>query len=252
MLAALFFSFPAEGADYVGAEKYSPCHMEQYNDWQASGHPWKFRKAEKACYAKLPLPPGYTWDDISYVIGGATKKARYIDNKGYITPPRTAPRPKPCTTLEDGSWSSYHPGEKKPYDCGPCHMTAYSPEGLQDNREGIIGTWAEDGISCEEYHGPGGDHLRNPTRTTISIDRSAEACGKCHQRGGIGPEPPARGGFIQHHEQINELKAGVHKNLTCTTCHTPIRGPSWPRTTAPPAMPRRPGPSPAISTARRA
>ena len=37
----------------------------------------------------------------------------------------------------------------------------------------------------------------------------------------IGPEPPAQGGFIRHHEQINELKAGVHKDLTCLDCHNP-------------------------------
>lgn len=100
-------------------------------------------------------------------------------------------------------------------------MTAYSPEGHQDNMEGMIGTWAEDGISCEECHGPGMDHLRNPVKETIVVDRSQEACGKCHQRGGIGPEPPASGGFIRHHEQINELKAGAHGDLSCIDCHNP-------------------------------
>ena len=37
----------------------------------------------------------------------------------------------------------------------------------------------------------------------------------------MDPAPPASGGFIQHHEQINELKAGVHKDLVCTECHNP-------------------------------
>jgi hypothetical protein len=100
-------------------------------------------------------------------------------------------------------------------------MTAYSAEGHQDGMEGMIGTWAEDGIGCEECHGPGGDHIRKPSKATIKINRTAEACGKCHQRGGMGPEPPAKGGFIQHHEQINELKAGVHKDLNCIECHNP-------------------------------
>jgi hypothetical protein len=100
-------------------------------------------------------------------------------------------------------------------------MTAYSPEGNQDGLEGMIGTWQEDGIGCEECHGPGAAHVKNPTKETIKIDRTAESCGKCHQRGGMGPEPPAKGGFIQHHEQINELKGGVHKDLTCLECHNP-------------------------------
>jgi hypothetical protein len=224
VLLVFCFSWPALAAsgDYVGSEKCFDCHSEIYNSWQASGHPWKLRKADKAKYAKLPLPPGYSWDDISYVIGGANKKARYIDKQGYIiTAAKDGAEAKTQYNLEDGSWSFYHKGEKKPYKCGPCHMTAYSPEGNQDNLEGMIGTWAEDGISCEECHGPGMEHLRNPSTETIKIDRTADACGKCHQRGGMGPEPPAKGGFIQHHEQINELKAGVHKDLSCIDCHNP-------------------------------
>ena len=208
--------------DYVGSEKCFECHAEQYNKWQASGHPWKLRKAEKAKYSKLPLPPGYTWDDISYVIGGATKKSRYIDKNGYIiTAAKDGSEAKTQYNLEDGSWSFYNKGKKKPYKCGPCHMTAYSPEGNQDGMEGMIGTWAEDGISCEECHGPGEEHLANPVKETIKIDRSQDACGKCHQRGGLGPEPPAKGGFIRHHEQINELKAGAHGDLSCIDCHNP-------------------------------
>jgi hypothetical protein len=218
----LFLAQPVEASEYVGSDKCFGCHAEQYNDWQSSGHPWKLRKAEKAQYAKLPLPPGYSWDDISYVIGGANWKARFIDKKGYIiTSAKDGSEARTQYNLEDGSWSFYHKGEKKPYKCGPCHMTAYNSEGNQDGLEGMIGTWAEDGIGCEECHGPGSAHLDDPKTGNVKIERSAEACGKCHQRGGMGPEPPAKGGFIRHHEQINELKAGVHKDLTCLECHNP-------------------------------
>ena len=220
-LVILVFAAPGPAADYVGSGSCFECHQDIYNYWQSSGHPWKLRKVEKARYAMLPLPPGYSWDDISYVIGGANWKARYIDLNGYIiTTAKDGSEAKTQYNLENGSWSFYHKGEKKPYKCGPCHMTAYSPEGNQDGLEGMIGTWAEDGIGCEECHGPGSDHIADPSGG-VSIDRSAEACGKCHQRGGIGPEPPAKGGFIRHHEQINELKAGVHKDLTCVECHNP-------------------------------
>ncbi len=215
-------AMPASATDYVGSDKCFSCHAAQFNLWQASGHPWKLRTVEKARYAKLPLPPGYSWDDISYVIGGATKKARFIDKNGYIiTAAKDGSEAKTQYNLENGSWSFYSKGEKKPYKCGPCHMTAYSKEGNQHGMEGMIGTWAEDGIGCEECHGPGGEHLKKPGKATIMIDRSADACGKCHQRGGLGPEPPAKGGFIQHHEQINELKAGVHKDISCIQCHNP-------------------------------
>jgi hypothetical protein len=213
---------PVIAADYVGSNACFECHQDNFNDWQASGHPYKLRTVEKARYAKLPLPPGYAWDDISYVIGGANWKARYIDKKGYIiTSAKDGSEAKTQYNLEDGSWSFYHKGEKKPYSCGPCHMTAYKKEGNQAGLEGMIGTWAEDGIGCEECHGPGSDHVASPAKANVKIDRTAEACGKCHQRGGMGPEPPAQGGFIRHHEQINELKAGVHKDLTCLDCHNP-------------------------------
>jgi len=228
LIVSLFlfcFMVPAYSSfatEYAGSESCFECHAEQFNQWQASGHPWKLRKVEKARYAKLPLPPGYSWDDISYVIGGANKKARFIDKKGYIiTTAKDGSEAKTQYNIQDGSWSFYHKGEKKPYKCGPCHMTAYNKEGHQDNLEGMIGTWAEDGIGCEECHGPGAAHLKNPVKETVKIDRSADSCGKCHQRGGMGPEPLAKGGFIKHHEQINELKAGVHKDMACIDCHNP-------------------------------
>ena len=211
-----------QAADYVGSEQCFQCHQEQFNDWQSSGHPWKLRKVEKARYSKLPLPPGWSWDDISYVIGGANKKARFIDNQGYIvTTAKDGSEAKTQYNINDGSWSFYHQGEKKPYKCGPCHMTGYNKEGNQDGLPGMIGTWAEDGIGCEECHGPASAHVAKPAKTNIVTNASAEACGKCHQRGGMGPEPPAKGGFIQHHEQMNELKAGAHKDLSCVECHNP-------------------------------
>ena len=211
-----------DAAYYVGSDQCFGCHAEQFNDWQASGHPWKLRKAAKARYAKLPLPPGYSWDEISYVIGGANKKARYIDLEGYIiTQAKDGSEAKTQYNIEDGSWSFYHKGEKKPYKCGPCHMTGYSPEGNQDGRPGMIGTWVEDGIGCEECHGPGSDHAQKPSKDNISVVSTSEACGKCHQRGGINPKPPAKGGFIRHHEQINELLSGAHNGLSCMECHDP-------------------------------
>ena len=222
LTALAVYAMPAAAADYVGSDQCFKCHQDQFNDWQASGHPWKLRKVEKARYAKLPLPPGYSWGDISYVIGGANKKARYIDRDGYIiTTAKDGSEAKTQYNVEDGSWSFYHKGEKKPYKCGPCHMTNYSAEGNQDGLEGMIGTWSEDGIGCEECHGPGEDHIRQPAKTNIIVDTNTDLCGKCHQRGGMGPTPPAAGGFIKHHEQINELKAGVHKDLSCVTCHDP-------------------------------
>ena len=63
VLGAFLFAPSVEAGSYVGSEQCFSCHKDQFNDWQASGHPWKLRKMEKARSAKLPLPPGYSWDD---------------------------------------------------------------------------------------------------------------------------------------------------------------------------------------------
>jgi hypothetical protein len=85
----------------------------------------------------------------------------------------------------------------------------------------LIGTWAEDGVGCEECHGPGSDHMKKPLKENISVVSSSRACGKCHQRGGINPQPPVSKGSIKHHEQINELLSGAHNELSCMECHDP-------------------------------
>ena len=136
MLFVGLLGSPALGADYVGSDQCFTCHTDQFNYWQASGHPYKLRKVEAARTSKLPLPPGYRWDDLSYVIGGAIKKSRYIDLEGYIvTSAKDGSEAKTQYNLQDGSWSFYHQGEKPPYKCAPCHMTAYSPDGNQDGRD---------------------------------------------------------------------------------------------------------------------
>ncbi len=212
----------ASAADYVGSNKCFSCHQEQFNYWQASGHPYKIRKAEKVRYTGIPLPPGYAWEEIAYVIGGANKKARFIDLEGYIiTKAKDGSEAKTQYNMQDGSWSFYHKNEKKPYKCGPCHMTNYKKGGNQDGLPGMIGTWSENGIGCEECHGAGEQHIAAPTKANISINSSSDACAKCHQRGGTGAKPPAKGGFIKHHEQINELRVGSHGDLSCMECHNP-------------------------------
>ena len=140
-------------AEYVGSEKCSECHLALYSDWSATGHHLQLRKAEDAQHASLPLPQGYTWDDVSYVIGGVNKKARFVDRNGYlITSAKNGSKAKTQYNLENDSWSDYLPGEKKPYDCAFCHTTGYSLEGHQNGLLGIVGTWEEDGIGCEACH----------------------------------------------------------------------------------------------------
>jgi hypothetical protein len=221
-LMSVAFSAPAMGQNYVGSESCFTCHPEQYNDWKASGHPYKLRPASQAKFAALPLPEGYSWDDISYVIGGHKWKARFVNKKGYIITTDKEGNAMPTQwNIRSGKWVNYHAGEKKPYTCGSCHTTGFSKEGHQGGLEGIGGTWASPGIQCEACHGPGGEHVKEGEAEKIKKITSSALCGNCHIRG-AKDKIPFKGGFIRHHEQYNEYLASPHaKKLQCTSCHDP-------------------------------
>jgi DNA-directed RNA polymerase subunit M/transcription elongation factor TFIIS len=218
---------------FIGAEACAECHEELYDVFIGSGHPYKLNKVvdgqpPEYPFTKLDGPPeGYTWDDISYVIGGYNWKARFIDQDGFIiTGDENAATQynfyNPDLDMGD-NWVPYHAGEEKPYDCGTCHTTGYSPEGNQDGLPGLVGTWAEGGIQCEECHGPGSQHAQHPMSFQMNIDRDAAACGDCHFRG-VVEELDASGGLIRHHEQYEELFQSKHATIDCVQCHDPHAG----------------------------
>jgi hypothetical protein len=93
----------------------------------------------------------------------------------------------------------------------------------QDGLPGLVGTWAETGITCEECHGPGSNHVDDPYGVALKVDRDAQACGDCHLRGAI-ESVDAKGGFIKHHEQYEELFQSKHNALSCVACHDPHAG----------------------------
>ncbi|MEJ5375338.1 MAG: multiheme c-type cytochrome [bacterium] len=223
------------GATYVGSAKCSTCHKQIYDTFMKSGHPWKVSKvvdgkAPERPFTQIPSPPeGYSWSDISYLIGGYAWKARFMDKKGYIITGKDEKAKtqwnfaNPVVGKEAG-WVAYNPGKKEmKYDCGPCHTTGYRPTGNQDNLPGIVGTWAEPGIQCEACHGPGSLHAENPYGVKAQVVRDSELCGKCHRRGAV-EMVDAKGGFIEHHEQYEELFQSKHVILNCSICHDPHTG----------------------------
>jgi len=206
---------------FVGASTCKTCHPDVFNEWANSGHKYMLTPADTAqktgYYWNWPNPsppPGKSWADVSYVIGGFGWKARFIGKEGYlITGPQTQ------YNLATGEWVEFHEGDTL-YTCGECHTTGYKEEGHQDNLPGIEGTWALYGIQCEECHGPGSKHVEDPYNYPMEIEGSKWLCGSCHIRG--NPYSiPAKGGYIKHHEQINELLASSMSVLECVDCHDP-------------------------------
>ncbi len=224
----------AAGAEYVKAATCAGCHQELYDVFMMSGHPYKLNSVVDGQPPTYPFtevpdtPDGYTWDDILYVIGGYNWKARFVGKDGYIitgdaeaTTQYNFANP---VVGNDAGWVGYHAGEANvPYNCGTCHTTGYNPNGNQDDLPGLVGTWSEGGIMCEECHGPGSLHVQDPYGVSMDVDRDSAMCGSCHLRG--APEAvDASGGFIKHHEQYEELFQSKHITVACVTCHDPHDG----------------------------
>lgn len=227
-----------DGADFeppvfVGAQVCANCHEDIYDIFSRSGHAHILNRIEggeapEYPFSEIPSPPeGYTWDDISYVIGGYNWKARFVDENGFVITGDEDSATQynlynPILDMGD-DWVPYRPGEEAPFDCGSCHTTSYSPEGNQDGLPGLVGSWAEGGVQCEECHGPGSAHIQHPVSYGMEVDRDSEACGECHFRDTV-EELDASDGLISHHEQYEELFQGKHITIDCVVCHDPHAG----------------------------
>ena len=244
------------GASYVGSGACKSCHP-QVGAWHelhghgniltpTLGQPPQFPSEAEG--AGVPDPPaGFDWSDISWVIGGYTKRASFAGLDGYL-----------LTNGVDGvdsQWNldflpngtaagfvEYEPSQvtPKPYDfsCFQCHTTAPAaqdpgfPE-FEENRPGFVGTWGEAGVMCESCHGPGSNHfnsvedraLVDPTKIFVDVT-GTKSCFECHNRpfDSRNGKILAGGGYIKNQEQYPELKAsGGHSEFACTFCHSPHR-----------------------------
>ncbi|MEZ4733201.1 MAG: multiheme c-type cytochrome [Caldilineaceae bacterium] len=217
-------------ATYVGSEACQECHEELYTSFLGTGHRNALTKvvdgeAPTFPFSEISDPPaGYTWDEILYVIGGYGWKARFVDQQGYlITGDAEAKtqynlRNKSLDLGDD--WVAYHPGEEVNFDCGSCHTVGYIPQGNQGGLPGLVGTWAEEGIGCEACHGAGSSHVNDPYLVDMQVNRDSELCGDCHRRNEV-VTVDAENGFIQHHEQYEELFSSKKRVMRCVDCHNP-------------------------------
>jgi hypothetical protein len=227
-------------ATYVGSKTCAGCHKDLAASYMKTGHASALIKtsgeAPKYPFTEVANPPdGWTWADITYVIGGYNWQARFVNKDGYIVTDKPGATAADTAYLNqynlansnlstDAGWVSYHAGEADlPMDCGQCHTTGYQPTGNQDKLKGLVGTWAEAGVGCEACHGPGSLHIANPYTTPMKIDRSSELCGKCHTSGDM-TKVAAADGFIDQRAQYNELFQSKHIVLQCALCHDPHQG----------------------------
>jgi len=223
--------------DFVGSQSCKACHDNVnantgYNIWEEytkTGHPYKLNAVSGGPPSYPPNtspgvpapPPGSNWSQFVYVIGGYGWKARFIKSDGNVYTETDQVQ----YNLETKGWVAYHLNEDVPYNqgCFQCHTTGPTTEGSWNAQTAGMGDFSEPGVRCEGCHGPGGDHVTNPTGVKLPYqgrDLEHERCGDCHQRGGKTNYIPASSGYIKHHEQFNEMQASKHGAvLTCGTCH---------------------------------
>jgi hypothetical protein len=216
---------------FVGRDACKECHAGLHESYMGTGHAWALTKiadgaAPSFPESAVPEPPeGLTWDDIQYVIGGYGWMARFVDKQGYLITGEadalTQYNLESRALRTDAGWVAYHAGESEiPFDCASCHTTGYIAEGNHDGLPGLVGTWVEDGVGCENCHGPGSNHVNNPYIVSMSIVRESEACGACHSRTEV-TAIEAHDGFIDHNQQYSELFSSKKRVMECVDCHNP-------------------------------
>jgi predicted CXXCH cytochrome family protein len=99
-------------------------------------------------------------------------------------------------TLFNQMWTD----QGKPGACLVCHVTGYDP---------ALGTWKEDGVSCEACHGPvPAAHSTDPVANPVPVDRTSDLCGRCHSGDRFN---------MQNWQTSTHFQRG----MTCTVCHDP-------------------------------
>lgn len=102
--------------------------------------------------------------------------------------------------ISDPLFNQMWTDQGKPGACLVCHVTGYDP---------ALGTWKEDGVSCEACHGPVPiTHSTDPVANPVPVDRTSDLCGRCHSGDRFN---------------IPDWQSSTHfqRGMTCTVCHDP-------------------------------
>ena len=216
---------------YATSERCQNCHPDHYNDWVASGHPYKFTIVENGEAPEYPpeainfqetwmdsLGDGsHTWDDIAGVIGGYGWKTRFVGTDGHIIGTAGSSFPDAGGGHnqinffggENHGWANYNASNTKIYNysCFKCHTTGADTTGTWLPGVEGLGTFSEGGIGCEACHGPANAHVIAPSKD--NIDRVYEYTHLDNSLGGLSID-----GVVQMPDPN-----GDDINFMCGQCH---------------------------------
>ena len=194
--AVALHSQNAPASAYVGSQACQRCHAATYERWSKTRMANVVRDPKQHPEAVLPdfSKPDplltFTLDDVAFVYGSKWKQ-RYFTRVGNDYYPMPAQwdvthrvwRPYYVQPNTDW-WVPFYPADNMKRPTGPlcdgCHSVNY------DVKTHAVTEW---NVGCERCHGPGGDHVRQPTSRNIvnpvKLDfvRANDTCIQCHSQG---------------------------------------------------------------------
>lgn len=237
---------PPAGAQYIGSAVCRTCHSTIGASEAIHGHTQALKIITDgppaypavAPDAGVPNPPaGFTYSQISYVVGGYIKAANFLDITGFMLTDGNAGTPTQWNLFNGpaelpAQFVPFMPAQTTPlpyaFSCFNCHTTG--PQSIdtnggqrQGNRPGIGGTWAEDAVQCEACHGPGSLHVPDPPAGNIILDATSATCARCHVNQNDPTATPlaVQDGFIVGTQQLLEVAASPMASFSCVVCHNP-------------------------------
>jgi predicted CXXCH cytochrome family protein len=184
----------AGAAHYAGSTSCKTCHSDLYDRWKKTPMANVVRDPREHPDAIIPdlSKPNplvkFTIDDIALVYGSKWKQ-RYFKKVGddyFVLPAQwdvTNKEWKPYVVKEDW-WVAHYPPDnfKRPTSmlCDGCHSVNYNVQ---------TKTVTEWNVGCEKCHGPGSEHVKQPTCSNIvnaarlGYVPANDNCIQCHSAG---------------------------------------------------------------------
>lgn len=221
MAEVMNFSLRTGDPTYLNSSVCEDCHKAKYDNWTNTMHRVMLSKNTSAAVMNLTVPDELNWTttNVTYMVVGKTQ-FRYLNENGTFFK---------RYYVENQTFESYSGN----YTCGGCHNTGYNATGgNQSGLPGIVGTWEEEGITCENCHGPGGNGHN------VTVYTKGEDCIRCHDgssrqgpamtnKHALGPaEESTNPSCTQCHSPYNRYTGsptseGDATNITCSVCHNP-------------------------------
>lgn len=234
-LTAIIAIADVHTAPYKSATVCMMCHKGMskaiVEGYQKSPHSKAMQKADAdgAIVGDFSSNTAFKKDAVAYVLGSGRHEQAYLDANFKVLPAMWDVKSKTWKPAEEVDGAT---------QCIGCHTTGYDTASK---------TSAQLGVGCEACHGPGGDHLGGPKKTTIVNPKNltpaqqAMVCGQCHSVGkdvsghfafpvGFRPGDDLKKTFVDgkptsvgDHQQYSEYITSKHakSGVTCTDCHDP-------------------------------